>query len=249
MLEDAPRAPVERSTPWQQVVTWLRSVADAVRDRPGRAVAAAVALCAISVALWWLLRPPPAVAPETLLPMATTVAPAAQPPASPPGVPGAPGTSSTAAASPTAPPATVAVHVAGAVARPGVLWLPEGSRVVDAIAAAGGAAADADTDRINLAAPLADGAWIHVPRVGEPTPSPPAGASGATAGEGSTGPIDLNTASAEQLETLPGVGPATAAAIVEHRNAHGPFPSVDALADVPGIGAAKLARLRPLVRV
>lgn len=245
MLEDAPRAPVERSAPWQEAVAWLRSFADNVRDRPARAAMAAVAICAVGVALWWLLRPPPAVAPETVLPIASTGVPPAHE-----GAPDAPGaaTQALATASPTAPPATVAVHIAGAVARPGVLWLPEGSRVVDAIAAAGGAAADADTDRVNLAAPLGDGAWIHVPRVGEPTASPPAGASG-PAGERSGAPVDLNTASAEQLVELPGIGPATAAAIVEHRTTHGPFRSVESLADVPGIGQAKLERLRPLVRV
>jgi competence protein ComEA len=141
---------------------------------------------------------------------------------------------------------TIVVHVAGAVARPGVLHLPVGSRVIDAIDAAGGVSAGADTDRVNLAAPLADGGRILVPRVGEAATAPVDGGSVPTV---SPGPLDINQASALELEELPGIGPATAAAIVAHRERHGPFVSVEALGDVSGIGDAKLAQLRELVRV
>jgi competence protein ComEA len=145
-------------------------------------------------------------------------------------------------------PTEVVVHVAGAVVSPGVVHLPAGTRVVDALAAAGGAAPDADLDALNLAAVLVDGSRIYVPRPGEVVPSAasPAGAAGVPV---PPGPLDLNRATIEQLDELPGVGPATAAAIVAHRDANGPFGSVDDLADVRGIGPAKLDALRALVTV
>ena len=144
----------------------------------------------------------------------------------------------------TAPAAPVVVHVAGAVMAPGVQRLAAGSRVIDAIEAAGGLRADADADRVNLAAELVDGTQVYVPAVGEPAPPAVSGSSGTPAG-----PIDLNTADEAALETLPGVGPATAAAIIDHRERNGPFASVDELLDVRGIGEAKLAQIRDLVRV
>jgi competence protein ComEA len=125
--------------------------------------------------------------------------------------------------------------------------------VADLLAAAGGALPDAELDRVNLAAPLVDGAQVRFPRAGEPEPLPapvgsaPAGAAGG--GAAHAGPVDLNTATSDELDTLPGVGPATAAAIIEHRERNGPFQSVDDLLDVPGIGEAKLAQLRDLVSV
>lgn len=146
----------------------------------------------------------------------------------------------------TALPGPVVVHVAGAVGAPGVQRLPAGARVIDAVDAAGGLLPDADASRVNLAAELVDGTQVYVPAIGEVAP-PAAGASGA-GGEGS-GPIDLNIADSAALETLPGVGPATAAAIIDHRDRNGPFASVDGLLEVRGIGEAKLAQLRDLVRV
>jgi competence protein ComEA len=156
-------------------------------------------------------------------------------------------------------PAFVVVDVVGAVRRNGVVRLRAGARVVDALAAAGGATADADLVRLNLAAPVTDGARIAVPRLGAPAPPvDPAAVSGAVvpAGSGDTGappssasPVDLNTATAEQLDALPGIGPATAAAIIADRGANGPFRSVDDLGRVRGIGDAKLEQLRGLVRV
>lgn len=157
--------------------------------------------------------------------------------------------------------AQLVVHVAGAVAAPGVVRLPQGSRVVDAVAAAGGLRPDAEPDRVNLAAPLTDGQRVVVPILGQPdpvelpgaaAPSPGPGGS-APADAGATGalgqPVDLNTATVEQLDTLPGVGPATASAILDHRTSEGPFRSVDELIEVRGIGEAKLEALRDLVTV
>jgi competence protein ComEA len=144
----------------------------------------------------------------------------------------------------------VVVHVVGAVAAPGVQRLPTGSRVIDAVEAAGGAAADADLSRVNLAAVLADGQQVVVLRPGEAPPAAAgAGPSGPGAADGAGGDsdgalVDINRASAAELEELPGVGPATAEAIIAHRDQNGPFASVDDLLDVRGIGEAKLEQLR-----
>jgi competence protein ComEA len=144
----------------------------------------------------------------------------------------------------------VVVHVAGAVLRPGGITLPPGSRVVDAIDAAGGVAADADPGRHNLAAELTDGERVSVPRTGEAAPPPVEGAAGDGGASGErSGPVDLNTATLDQLDDLPGVGPATAQAIIDWRDEHGGFSSVDQLLEVRGIGEAKLADLRDLVTV
>lgn len=171
--------------------------------------------------------------------------------ADPSGV-GSSGAAAGAAASSVAPKgAALTVYVVGAVQSPGVLVVPPGARVADAVAAAGGASPDADLRRINLAAKVVDSQQIDVPRVGEPaTASPSSGATGPCGvSGGATAPIDLNTATPEQLETLPGVGPATATAIVAHRDAHGPFRRVDDLDEVRGIGPARMEQLRPLVSV
>lgn len=142
----------------------------------------------------------------------------------------------------------IVVQAAGAVARPGVYRLSNGSRVDDLVAAAGGLADGADADRVNLAARLSDGEKVYVPRVGEPLPAD-AAAGAPDANAAPSAPLDLNTASVGQLDALPGVGPATAQAIVDYRTQHGPFRSVDDLLDVRGIGSAKLEEIRPLVRV
>jgi competence protein ComEA len=160
--------------------------------------------------------------------------------------PGAP------APAPSTPPVTVTVHVAGQVANPGVYAVPAGGRVADAVVAAGGTASEADVEQLNLAARLSDGERIYVPKKGEVPPavsSAPAPGSGTKAGAAPAGPVDLNTATAEQLEALPGVGPATSKAILAYRASHGRFRSVTELLEVPGIGPAKLEALRPLVKV
>lgn len=139
----------------------------------------------------------------------------------------------------------VVAHIAGAVVRPGLYRLGGAPRVADALDAAGGAARDADLDAVNLAASVADGERVYLPRKGEAPPVAAAG-SGAPA---RSGPLDLNTATAEQLEDLPGVGPSTASAILAYRQEHGRFRSVDELLEVRGIGDARLAELRDKVRV
>ena len=144
----------------------------------------------------------------------------------------------------------VLAHAAGAVARPGLYRLRPGARVADLIQAAGGTAPEADADQLNLAAKVGDGDRVYVPRRGE-TPPPPAGqpsAAGA-AGPGPPALVDLNSATLDQLEALPGVGPATAQAILDYRREHGRFRSVEELLEVRGIGDAKLAALRSKVRV
>jgi competence protein ComEA len=138
------------------------------------------------------------------------------------------------------------VHVAGAVRRPGLYRLAEGKRVADAVARAGGATAKADTAAINLAAPLADGIQVLVPsRVVVAAGSPAAGSS--ASGSAAAGPVSLSSATVEQLDALPGVGPVTAQKILDYRAEHGGFRSVDDLDAIPGIGPARLEQLRDVV--
>jgi competence protein ComEA len=140
------------------------------------------------------------------------------------------------------------VHAAGAVVRPGVYRMPSGARVNDVVIAAGGPAPDADLDQLDLAAKVGDGDRVYVPRRGEGgTIVGSTGLGGASSGP--TGPVDLNRATVEQLDALPGVGPSTARAIVEWRTRHGRFRSVRDLLDVPGIGPSKFEHLQSLVVV
>jgi competence protein ComEA len=141
-------------------------------------------------------------------------------------------------------PADLVVHVAGAVARPGLYRLRPGARVADAVEAAGGAAPGADADRLNLAGRLADGQRVAVPRRGEPAPAE-VGPPGAEA----PAVVDLNTATEAELDTLPGIGPATARAIVEERTRRGGFRSLRDLLRIRGIGERRLAELRPRLQV
>ena len=134
------------------------------------------------------------------------------------------------------------VDVAGAVRRPGLHELAPGTRIADAVAAAGGATAKADLNAVNLAAPIADGEQIVVPARGS-------GAAGASSGAtpSPTAPLDLNSASLEQLDALPGIGPTTAQKILDYRQAHGSFHSVAELDAVPGIGQGRIEQLKGLV--
>jgi competence protein ComEA len=145
-------------------------------------------------------------------------------------------------------PSQVVVHVVGAVRSPGLYRLDEGSRVADAVSLAGGAMPKANLGAVNLALPLVDGTQIVVPRAGEASasPAPPGVAGGAAAGVAS-GPIQLNTATTEQLQTIPGIGPVTAERIIQYREENGPFRSVDDLDAVSGIGPKRLEQLRDLV--
>jgi competence protein ComEA len=150
-----------------------------------------------------------------------------------------------------APSSRIVVHVAGAVVSPGLYRLGGDPRVADALDAAGGPAADADLDAVNLAGKLADGERVYLPRRGEVPPAVVTGGAGGPTGGGGApaGPLDLNAATAEQLESLPGVGPATAEAILSYRKEKGRFRSVEELLEVRGIGEAKLASIRSKVRV
>lgn len=138
--------------------------------------------------------------------------------------------------------AAIIVHVLGAVRTPGIVEVRPGDRVVDAIAAAGGTTDDADLGGVNLARVLADGEQLRVPRAGEVVAAaPPSGdAANGTTGSSAAGVVNINTADAAALETLPGVGPALAARIIAWRDENGPFRSVDELLAVSGIGERTL---------
>jgi competence protein ComEA len=139
---------------------------------------------------------------------------------------------------------SMVVDVEGAVRRPGLVRLPSGSRVADAVARAGGATRRADRSAVNLAAPVSDGQQVLVPVRGV---GAGAGAPTASGGTAAGSPVSLSTATEEQLDALPGVGPVTAQKIVDYRTEHGAFHSVDELDAIPGIGPARLADLRKLV--
>lgn len=208
------------------VIARGRAYVDEILDTTGTGWRMLVVGCLVvgvaTGALWWLTRQAP-VPVDSTLPL---VEPASV-------------TTTTAPAGP------VVVHVAGAVVHPGVQQLPADSRVIDAVEAAGGLAPEADAGRVNLAAELVDGAQIYVPAVGEEPPV----VAGMDAGTSGDGLVDVNVADGTTLESLPGIGPSTAAAIIDHRERNGPFTTIDGLLEVRGIGEAKLAGLRDLVRV
>ncbi|MEO6792590.1 MAG: ComEA family DNA-binding protein [Mycobacterium sp.] len=228
---------------------WLSKV----RADPGRAGAialAVIAVLAVLITVFTVLRDQPAPVLSAKLPpveMVSTASPRTDVPAADPAAPDA---------------GPVVISVVGLVHKPGLATLAPGSRIADALTAAGGALDGADTIGLNLARPVVDGEQIVVglaPLPGQPVlgSSVGAGSSAPEAPRTSVAPatpkpgekVNLNTATVEQLDALPGVGPVTAAAIVAWRTAHGRFAHVDQLGDVDGIGPARLEKLRALVRV
>ena len=238
-MPDAPLPPLppEGQPLWR---TWFDELRRRVPVRPGMVVVAAAVVVALAGHGAALLRPAPPVTVATL----PTAVPAPAEPVEPP---------EPAARSGGRPGEEVVVDVAGAVARPGLVRLRGGDRVADAVAAAGGVTADAETAGLNQARVVADGEQVRVPRAGEAPPPAPAepwpGGTGGAPLAGPVAPVDINRATLAELDTLPGVGPATATAIIAWRDENGRFRRVDDLLEVPGIGPARLERLRPLVRV
>ena len=225
---------------------WLATI----RADPGRAGLfglAAVGVIAVMITVFAMVRDKPPPIASAKLPPVQMVSSASPSPT---------GSTPTAAEQP------VVVSVVGLVHKPGLVTLQAGARIADAVAAAGGTLGGADLIGLNMAQRVADGQQIIVgiaPAPGQPAElgsgvTPASGQSTAPTTSGSpagpaAGPIDLNTATVEQLDALPGVGPVTAAAIVAWRDKNGKFTSVDQLGDVDGIGPARLEKLRSLVRV
>lgn len=206
---------------------------------PQLALVALLVAVGLAVTTWWVVRadPRPVAAPPGPQPVAGLATPAAL--AAP---------AATAATSPAAAAEQVTVHVSGRVRRPGIVVLDAGARVVDALDAAGGARPGVDLGTLNLARVLVDGEQIAV----GVAPSAAAAATGVVPGSGTAGAVplvDLNTATAEQLETLPEVGPVTAEAILSWRTEHGGFTAVEELLEVDGIGEATLETIAPHVTV
>lgn len=216
---------------------WARSEWVArLRLDPGRraavaAVLAAVVAAAIAAVVTWRVRPVEEHVAVDPGPVVTSVS-----------------------AAPSSGAEKIVVAVAGKVRRPGLVWLPPGSRVADAIDAAGGLQPGAQLGLLNLAQPLSDGQQVIVGLPGAAAPGGQApgdtsGGAGGVPSAGAGGPVNLNTATIEQLETLPGVGPVTAQAIIDWREESGPFRSVDQLREVSGIGEVRFGQLADLVTV
>lgn len=241
--------PSARTDPWHARLRW----------RVGLRVALLLAVSAVSAAacFWWQAA---ADRPEVLPLSDVTSAEPAGDSYGAGGPQGPPEEADAAGEAAGGPAAGVVVHVAGAVAKPGVVQLPAGSRVHQAVAAAGGAVPGADLNRLNLALVLADGSKIQVPRKGEVLhPEDPVDGSAATATRGEDsgnspavpdGPkVNLNTATLEELDALPKVGPVLAQRILDWRKDHGSFKSPEDLDAVDGVGPKMLEALLPLVTV
>ncbi|MEM7340834.1 MAG: helix-hairpin-helix domain-containing protein [Actinomycetota bacterium] len=241
-----PEAPATLADRFDGVITRL----DELRERPPVVVAAVVlAVVVLAAGWWWRQRPVETV--EATIPLATAATTSDGTQASNGAVApeaGATEASGAAAAETSTTAAHVIVHVAGAVVEPGVVRLDATDRIEDAVAAAGGARPDGDPHQLNLAAPVVDGMRVVVPPLGEAAPHPtglaPAVGAAATVDDAAAPTVvDLNRASVAELESLPGIGPALAAAIIERRTVVGPFAAVEELVTVSGIGPATLARL------
>lgn len=156
---------------------------------------------------------------------------------------------------PTSTPRPLRVYISGAVQHPDVYELPADSIVRDLVNSAGDFADDAAVDAVNLALPLADGMHVHIPTYHEApmappvvsAPLPPVNSLDAGGAAAAGGLININTATLEELDTLPGIGPSTAQKIIDHRNEHGPFPTIEAILDVAGIGPAKFDAIKALI--
>ena len=233
-MPEIPQRPLPPTSLSQRLRQWFEWVGLA------RIATGAAVVVAVLVGAYWLVQPPPASS-TSQLPLASHGRSGVSAPSSSSGLAPAAATGPPSTVSP----ATVMVDVAGAVRRGGVFRLPAEARIVDAIEAAGGVAKGANPDAVNLAAHVVDGQRIYVPRLGEMVPAVVDTPTATT----TPSPVDLNSATVGELDHLPGVGPATAAAIVAHREQFGPFASVDDLASVHGIGPAKLDALRGLVTV
>lgn len=228
---------------------WWSALVDRVRDgrlELGIGAVAVVLVALVAGVVWYRMAVDGAAAP------AVRPADAAPPARVDRGAPSGLPAGATVASATTAPAAArrgdaVVVHVAGAVTHPGVLLMPVGARVIDAIEGAGGATPTADLDRLNLAAKLVDGQRILVVEVGATPAVAPEGAAVPSADPGAL--IDLNAATRAQLESLPGIGPTLAAAILAERDRRGGFRSVNELREVRGIGEARFADLRARVTV
>ncbi|CAN5747878.1 hypothetical protein BH24ACT6_BH24ACT6_16230 [soil metagenome] len=232
---------VQRFTGW---ASWIG---------PWRLATTALAVAVIAVAAWWLVRAPAPPA-ETTIPYAGGGSGRAS--ATTDAVVAADAAAAVSTVAASSVPTTVTIHVAGSVERPGVYSLPAGSRIQAAVAAAGGPTRRADLDAINMAAPAVDGAQIYVPARGEAVPPVADTASsggapvvGSPSVPDASAPVDVNMAGLDELDTLPGVGPATATAIIQYRDENGPFASVDDLESVQGIGPVTLEAIRELVTV
>lgn len=238
-MDDGPPSTVEESSAGGLrgvVGRWTPTGLREARTDPGRRGAVALVgvalLAALAVGVYvWHGRPQPqAIAPPPVVTGAAPTGPAASPASA----------------------RSLVVAVSGKVRRPGVVTVPAGARVIDVLKAAGGPVPGADIGTLNLARKVADGELVTV---GVPAAAPAGSGSAGEAppaGDGAGGPttpIDLNTATLAELDTLPGVGPVLAQRILDWRTEHGQFATVDQLSDVPGIGDARLAQLRDLVRV
>lgn len=204
-------------------------------------VIAVLLFVAVALTWWWVSQSDAASVPVLVESASPATTPATSTVATAP--------TPTAAASASEGGAGILVHVVGAVKRPGVVELPAGARVQAAIEEAGGLASDAELGQLNLAAPVTDGAQVVVGSKSDPTSEVRAAPQSAQSGDPATGLVNINTATSEQLQTLPGVGPVTADAIIGWREAQGSFARIEDLLNVDGIGDKTLAKLVPLVTV